>query len=391
MPSDLTLAEIANLKPGVHRVATLLYLVNKPPRRSWIMIYTSPITGRRTEMGLGPCEVLTTARAKALVLKHRVAIHEGRCPLAERRANRAARDPAAKTFRDVADLYETAHRQSWRSGEHAAQWTRSMVQHVFPQIGGLPVRLIGTAEIMAVLEPIWHATPASASRLRGRIERVLDYAASRHWRSGDNPARWRGHIENLLPHPNKLKPPTHLAALDWQGLPALWCELAAKDTIPALAVKLMLLTATRRSEAMQATWDEIDTGRALWTIPADRMKGGRQHRVALSTGALEVLDALAALRMGEHVFPGTRIGKPLWGAQPLVLLRTLRPEATLHGFRSGFSDWARHKGIPTDVKEMALAHAIPDKTRAAYDRDDLLEARRPVMQRWAAYLAGVGD
>jgi integrase len=389
MPSDLTLGEIADLKPGVHRVAPNLYLVNKPPRRSWVMIFTSPITSRRTEMGLGPCDVLTPTRAKALVLKHRAAILEGRCPLAERRANRATRDPAAKTFRDVADLYEAAHRPGWRSSEHALQWTRTMTKHVFPVIGALPVRLIGTAEVMAVLEPIWQRTPETANRIRGRLERALDYAASRHWRSGDNPARWKGHLTNLLQHPDKLKPRTHLAALDWQTLPALWADLAGKDTVPAFAVQLLLLTATRRNEAMQATWDEFDLARALWIIRGARTKSGRQHRVPLSDSARAVLDNLASLRMGEHVFPGARVGKPLWGAQPLALLRTLRSEATLHGFRSAFSDWCRNQGVPLDVKEMALAHVVPDKTRAAYDRDDLLEARRDVMQRWGQFLAGI--
>ena len=336
-------------------------------------------------------DLLSVAQAKALVLKHRVAILEGHCPLAERRAARAARRrPESVTFRECADHFIKAHAGSWRSAEHARQWTVTLTRHVFPVMGHLPVGAVGTAEVMQVLEPLWHAKPETASRIRGRIEQVLDYAGSRHWRSGDNPARWRGHIANLLPSRDRLKPTKHLAAVPWPELPALWRALDGHDRqIPALALKLVLLTATRPGEAMGAQWGEIDRTARVWTIPAARTKSNRTHRVPLSDAALDVLDKLAALRTGDCVFPGARHGRPIDSSRPLLVLREFRPDATLHGFRSGFRDWASEQGIPGEVAEAALAHAITDKTEAAYRRGDLLEPRRAVVQRWADYLAEV--
>jgi integrase len=388
VPSDLTIGEIADLKPGVHRVAPLLYIVNKPPRRSWIMIYTSPLTGRRTEMGLGPCEVLTTARAKALVLRHRVAILEGRCPLAEKRSHRAARDPAAKTFRDAAQAWEASKRPTWREGRHTGQWLASMALHVFPAIGALPVRVIDTQHVLSVLEPMWNKTPETAARIRSRIERVLGYATSQGWRSGENPARWQDHMANLLARPTKSRRQRvqHLAAVPWPELPALWSELEARDTLPALAVRLMVLTAARRSEVIDARWSEFDLTGKVWTIPGERMKAGNAHSVPLSDPALALLGVLAERRMGAFVFPGARRGGPLAGSQALLVLKQLRPGVTLHGLRNGFTDWARNHGVALDVRERALAHVVPGDTRPAYERDDLLEPRRDVMQRWAAFL-----
>jgi integrase len=386
MPSDFSPARIKALGPGRHAVSRNLYLIvgaGGGNGRSWVFRYRKD--GVSHDMGLGSADVIGVRRAKELVLRHRAAIAEGHDPLAERRATRADRQ-AALTFRQVAELYIAAHEASWKSPKHRAQWTSSLETYAFPILGDLAVNAIGTAEVMRVLEPIWHEKPETGSRVRGRIETVLDYAKARHWRQGDNPARWRGHVENLLPKRRALRPTVHHAAVPWGGLPTLWTELADREDMPALALRFAILTATRTNETRGARWEEIDPDTKVWTIPAVRMKGGREHRVPLPTAAREMLGQLTALRQGNFLFPGAKAGRPIGTNAMALVLHELRPEVTVHGMRSGFRDWAAEHGIAGEVAEASLAHVVANKVEAAYRRGDLLQPRRAAMERWAQFL-----
>lgn len=355
--------------------------------RSWVMLYNAPATGKPRAMGLGAADLVPVGKAKEMVLRHRVALLEGRDPLDERRAQRP-KVRLIPSFRECAELYIAAHQASWKNPQHRRQWPSTLETYVYPAAGELGVDRIDTAIVMRVLEAIWHTKPETANRVRGRIETVLDYAAARHWREGDNPARWRGHIENLLPKRNKVRPVVHLAALGWPDLPALWAELAGRDDISALALRWTLLTVVRTGEAIGAQWSEIHRDSGIWTIPAARMKAGREFRVPLAAAAITVLDALAALRQGDCLFPGAVTGRPVSNMAMLMALRRLRPGLTVHGtVRSGFRDWAAEHGIAGEVAEMCLAHTIANKVEAAYRRGDLLEPRRAVMERWARFLA----
>jgi integrase len=389
MPADLTTRTIKTLGRGLHRAAPNLYLSvqsgDSKNGRSWVFLYTSPSTGKRREMGLGPADIITLARAKELTLRHRLALTEGRDPIDEKRARRPVRENLL-TFRQVADLYVGAHEASWRSSKHRAQWVSTLEAYAYPVLADLAVRDIDIGAVMRVLEEIWREKPETASRVSGRIEVVLDYAKARHWRQGDNPARWKGHVENLLPKRHALKPTVHRAAVPWKELPALWAKLASREDVPALALRLVVLTATRSEETRGASWSEFDLNAKVWTIPASRMKGGREHRIPLTPAMCEVLDRLEAVRQGDYVFPGAKIGRPI-GVNAMVLaLHSLRPDVTVHGFRSSFRDWASEHGINGEVAEACLAHVVGNRVEAAYRRGDLLEPRRVVMERWASYL-----
>lgn len=394
MPSDqhrneFTARQVADLPPGQHRVAPNLYLNAAAGGGSWVLIYASPLTGRRREMGLGSYPDVTVPDAKAKALRHRVEIIDGRCPLAEKQAHRAARPAVhALTFRAVADRYLAAHEAAWRHPKQAVQWTNSLATYAYPVMGELPIGRVTTAEVMLAIEPIWHTKPETASRVRGRIEAILDYATARHWRQGDNPARWRGHIAALLPSRDRVKPSEHFAAVPWRELPALWTTLRGKSEISAIALRFTLLTCVRTNEALGLTRAEIDFAAKVWTVPARRTKSEKEHRVPLSAAALAELDAAEAIRSNVWQFSGARVGRPLSNMAMLELLRGICPGTTVHGtVRSGFRDWAAEHGVPREVAEAALAHTVANKVEAAYLRNDLLEPRRAVMTRWAKYLA----
>jgi integrase len=390
MPADLSVRSIKALSRGLHRVARNLYLVVEAGGsngRSWVLVYRSPITGKRRDMGLGSAETVSVARARELALRHRIAISEGRDPLDERRATRDRERPRALTFREVAELYIAAHEAGWRNPKHRAQWVSTLESYAHPVLGDVAVKDVDTGAVMRVLEPIWHDKPETANRVRGRVEQVLDFAAARHWREqGANPARWKGHISNLLPKRRALRPTTHHPAVPWMELPTLWAELAGSEDIAGLALRLDLLTCLRTSELRGGRWDEIDLRQKIWTVPAARMKGGKEHRVPLTMAALAVLDQLAALRQGEHLFPGAKAGRPIGTNAMALALHRLRPESTVHGLRSGFRDWAAEHAVAGEIAEGCLAHAIGNKVEAAYRRGDLLAPRRAAMERWAGFL-----
>jgi integrase len=321
-----------------------------------------------------------------LALRYRLAVSEGRDPLDEKRAKRPARENLL-TFRQVAELYVGAHEASWKSAKHARQWVQTLEDYAYPVLGDLAVRDVNTGAVMRVLEgPLWTEKPETGSRVRGRIEVILDYAKARHWRQGDNPARWKGHIENLLPARRALKPTVHHAAVPWRDMPALWAELIDREDMPALALRFLTLTAMRTDEAREAVWAEIELDAKVWTVPATRMKGGKEHRVPLTAAALRLLDQLRALHRGDFVFPGAKVGRPIGTNAMALVLHSLRPGVTVHGMRSSFRDWASEHGVAGEIAEACLAHTIENKVEAAYRRGDLLQPRRAAMGRWAQFL-----
>jgi integrase len=399
--NDLTAKDVAELAPRKtpHRVAPNLYLVRRTAEApgAWVFIYASPLTGKRTEMGLGPARDLSVTQAKIEALEHRLTLLKGRCPLTERRAaEEAARKELARparspshTFKAVAKLYIAAHQAGWKNAKHGAQWAATLEAYAYPILGDLPVGKIGVGEVMDVLEPIWRTKTETASRVRGRIEAVLDYAKARSWRSGENPARWRGHLDALLPARSKVAKVKHHAAVPWKELPALYQGLVGQDDVSALALRYAILTGLRTGEVIGTpAKGEIDTGAEVHTIPEARMKAGREHRVPLSDEAIAVLAKAEEVRTGDWMFNGAVAGRPLSNMALLEKVRGLAPGATTHGMRSAFRDWARENGVSREFAEAALAHTVRDKTERAYARGDLLEPRRDVMQRWADFLTG---
>jgi integrase len=349
-------------------------------------------------MGLGSVTdvSLAVARDRALDLYRKV--KNGTDPLAEReltaRSERAAAHHAAVraiTFADVAGRYIAAHEAAWRNAKHRQQWRSTLDTYAIPILGAVPVADVGTSGVLQVLEPIWRVKPETASRLRGRIEAVLDYAKARGWRAGQNPAAWRGHIDHLLPARGKVAVVEHHAALPWREMPAFAEEVARQGSVSAMALLFTVLTAARTGEAIGATWSEVDLAEALWTIPARRMKAGREHRVPLSDAAIAVVNHIAGLRADADkdapIFPGRSVGTPLSNMAMLALLRRMgRKDMTVHGFRSTFRDWcAEATNYPREVAEAALAHTLPDKVEAAYRRSDLMEKRRSLMADWGRF------
>lgn len=377
-------------KPGRYGDGGGLWLqVRDGGRRSWLLRYM--LDGRARQMGLGAEADVPLAEARDLAREARKLARSGVDPIEQRRERRRAGQGAGMTFRDVAQLYIAAHEATWRNDKHRAQWTSTLDTYAHPVLGGLPVQAVDTGAVLRVLEPIWREKPETASRLRGRVESVLDYATARGWREGDNPARWRGHLANLLPSRAKVAAVEHHAALPWQEAPAFMARLAGQEGVGARALAFTILTAARTGEALGATWGELDLDAAAWTVPARRMKAGREHRVPLSAPALAVLRALRPgdARPDAFVFPGAKEGQPLSNmAMAAVLRRMGRGDLTVHGFRSTFRDWcAEQTAYPREVAEAALAHTLRDKVEAAYRRGDLFERRARLMAEWAGYLA----
>jgi integrase len=320
-------------------------------------------------------------------------VRHGTDPIEQRRRAKAAAAALAKamTFKQVADKYLAAHEAAWRNAKHRWQWGQTL-DLACAQIGRMPIDAITTCDVMRVLEPIWRTKTESAARLRGRIEQVLDYAAAHGWRTGENSARWRGHLAKLLPSPGKIAKVQHHAALSWQEIGPFMTEIGDQEAVAARALEFTILSAARTSEAIGARWSEIDLQAAVWTVPAARMKAGQEHRVPLSDAAINVLRAVAPLRddrAGGWVFASGNTGKPLSNmAMAMLLHRMGRDNLTVHGFRSTFRDWsAEATNYPREIAEKALAHAVGDETERSYQRGDLLEKRRQLMGEWANFCA----
>jgi integrase len=384
-------------KPGMHADGGGLYLQVKNGGASWILRYQ--LNGRMRYMGLGPLTLfgLKAARAKALDAKR--LRYEGRDPLEARRQARArARLEAAKamTFQQAAETYIAAHKAGWQNAKHADQWTNTLATYAGPAIGAFPVQAIDTALVLKVLEPIWATKPETASRVRGRIEAILDWAKVRGYRDGENPARWKGHLDHLLPARAKVRLVAHHAALPYGEIAAFMTALQQQEGIAARALEFAILTAARTSEVLGARWNEIDLNAKIWTVAVERMKARREHRVPLSKRVLVILEEMKSLHRGDgnsetpgFVFPGAKRGAPLSNMAFLMLLRRIgRNDLTAHGFRSTFRDWAAERtSFPAEVAEMALAHTVGDKVEAAYRRGDLFEKRGRLMEAWAAFCA----
>jgi integrase len=395
-PGRLSTARVRTAKPKAGRRTLILadggnlYLQatvgsGGDVHRSWTFRYE--LNGKRRELGLGPTYTISLSEARDRARKFRQHLLDGVDPLEQRRAGKLAqRSEAAKrvTFADVAGMYFDAHEHSWRSRKHALEWKSSLEAYAFPIIGNLAVADVDTNLILRAIEPIWQTKTVTAGRVRGRIEAVLDYAKARGLRDGDNPARWRGHLDHLLPARPKARI-KHFPALPYAELPALMSELRGRDGIAARALEFLTLTAARSNEVIGAQWHEIDLKTKTWTIAADRMKAEREHRVPLSDRAMKILAGLP--RTGDLVFPSAR-GGPLGGLAMWNLLGELWQGTTVHGMRSSFRDWAAETtNFPNHVVEMALAHAIGDDVEKAYRRGDLFDKRRLLMTAWDRFCA----
>jgi integrase len=397
----LTARQVAALHdPGLYADGAGLYFRITPAgTRSWI--YRYQIDGRRRDMGLGRAGEVSLAEARELADDARRQVRAGIDPIEARSAARAAETPVppapVHTVRDAAEALLDVRRPSWTSPKSEQSWTATLESYVYPVIGSADVAAVGTDDVLAVLSPIWREIPETASRVRGRLEAILDYATVRGWRDGANPARWRGHLDHLLTAPRDLAPVVHHPAVPWQAMPTVWRQVRAADGMGARALELVILTAVRPGEARAARWPEIDWEAALWTIPPARMKARREHRVPLTAPALELLRRLWIRRLPEGrpgadlVLPGQRAGRPVSEMTLTMACRRLAVEAVPHGFRSSFRDWAAETAAEThEVCEAALAHAPRDAVVAAYQRGDLLDRRRRLMEAWAVYLAGAG-
>jgi integrase len=372
-----------SLAPGKYADGGGLYLqVASGGARSWIFRFM--IDGRARAMGLGSLNDVTLKEARELARECRRFSKRGIDPIEARKAKRFDERLAAATamtFKACAEAYIDAHKAGWRNPKHAAQWPSTLATYVDPVLGSLPVQAVDVGLVMKVLEPIWQTKPETASRVRGRIESVLDWAMARGYRKGENPARWRGHLENLLPKKSKVRRVEHHAALPYAEIAAFMAELHQQDGVAARTLEFAILTAARTSEVIGAKWAEIDLGARLWTIPSTRMKAGREHRVPLSGAAMAVLGQMDRSR--DKVFPISNM------AMLMLLRRMGRGDLTVHGFRSSFADWcAEQTAFPSEVREMALAHAVGDKVEAAYRRGDLFEKRRQLAEAWATFCEG---
>jgi integrase len=367
-------------KVGRHADGGGLYLViHRSGAKRWSFLFRWH--GKPTELGLGGLSAVSLGRARALARDCRALLAEGKSPLAERRSARTE----AMTFGAFADDYVATKQGGWKNAKHRGQWIKSIREEA-ASLRRLPIAEVETADVLGTLKPIWLEKPETASRLRGRIEAVLNAAKAAGHRSGENPAAWRGHLDHLLPKRRRLVRGHH-KAMAYADVPAFLAALHERPTVASLALEFVILTAARTGEALGARWDEIDAASKIWTVPKTRMKAEREHRVPLSDRALAVLAEARALG-GEFIFPGQRRRKPLSNMALAMLLRRMKIEdVTVHGFRSAFRDWAGDKTtFPREVAEAALAHATGDETEQAYRRSDALEKRRRLMDAWAKYL-----
>jgi integrase len=380
----LTARSVATLKEARrHSDGGGLYLsISNDGRRRWIFLYRQQ--GKLREMGLGSARDVSLAEAREKAVTARKQVAEGLDPVTERRRGKVT----APLFNEAADAFLSAMAPQFRNAKHIEQWRMTLKVYAAP-LRTKPVDEITTEDVLGVLRPIWQTKSETASRLRGRIERVLDAAKAQGHRSGSNPAAWRGHLALLLPQRQKLQRGHH-AAMPFTEVPAFIGQLQARDAMAARALEFVILTAARSGEALGATWSEIDLRNKVWTVPATRMKAGREHRVPLSPRAMTILEQLAATgnEPADHVFPSTKRRHPLSSMAMDMLLRRLNLNVTVHGFRSSFRDWCGEVSTyPREVAEAALAHVVGDATERAYRRGDALEKRRHLMEDWAVFCA----
>lgn len=383
----LSAVGIKNLKAaGRYADGQGLYLhIRSNGQGNWLFRYRDRTDGRLRDKGLGlQADVpLTDARDKARACREQLA--KGIDPIDHKEAQRQEKRKAktkAKTFGQCVDTYLAQHGSAWRNEKHKQQWRNSLDTYAVKLLP-LPVADIDTDLVMDCLLPIWKTKTETATRVRQRIENILDYAKAAKLREGENPALWRGHLKNLLAAPAKLKDLQHHAALPHKQVAAFVGELESRKSLSAKAILLQIYTATRSNEVVRARWDEIDLDRKVWTIPKERMKANREHRIPLAKEAVKLLKSLP--RLNDWIFPSLN-GKPLTIAATLKMVKEINPNITTHGFRSTFRDWAaEHTAYAREVAEAALAHTLKDKTEAAYFRSDLFEKRASMLADWARY------
>ena len=385
----LSVRKVATASPGKYEDGYGLRLVvSKSGAKKWVLRFT--LHGRRREMGLGSYPSVGLADARTSALKRRRLVAKAVDPIEARRIE-AKRIPV---FTACAARYIRGHRHGWQNTKHARQWVSTLKTYARPVIGKKPVNAIATEDILQILSPIWATKTETAKRVQGRIENIMDFAAAHQYRDPLNPARWRGHLDKLLPRPSRVKKVAHHPAMPYAEVPTFFDELSRNGSVSALALQFLILTATRTLEVLHSEWREFDLPAGVWTVPASRMKTRREHRVPLSDSAMTVLEALPRIEGCPFVFPGSRNGRPLSNMALLQLMRGMgygvnssRGDYVPHGFRSTFRDWSGEvSSFPREVAEMALAHAIENRVEAAYRRGDLFAKRRKMMQDWADYL-----
>jgi len=378
MAGRLTARKIETAKPGKYSDGGNLYLIVSPTgARKWVLRFTW--RGKAREMGLGTPATVSLADARERAANARRMVGQGLDPINERK-----RTGGVPTFGEMADQVREALSVGFRNEKHRAQWKATLATYAAP-LSDKPIDAILTDDVLAVLKPIWTTKSVTASRVRGRIEKVLDAAKAKGYRQGENPARWRGHLDHLLPKQSKLTR-SHHAAMPYEHVAAFIGRLRESDSLAAQALELTILTAARSGEILGMGWSEVDLDKKIWTVPANRMKAGREHRVPLSERAVAILRQLADIKTGDFVYPGQRKNRRLSNMAIFMMLRRMKANVTVHGFRSSFRDWAGNEtSYPRDLIETALAHVIGDKAEQAYRRSDALEKRRKLMEAWASY------
>jgi integrase len=379
----LTVKQIQTItEPGKHIDANGLYLsVSKFGNKSWI--YRYQMHGKRREMGLGSCQHVSLKEARERAADARKAQNQGLDPKTERDKQKSSK--GIPTFDQCAEAYIESHKGSWRNAKHASQWRNTLNTYASPTIGKLPVDQVNTDLVIQIIQPIWKTKTETASRVRGRIESVISWAMVSGYHLGPNPALWRGHLDQLLPKRSKVQPVKHHESLPYSEVSGFMTDLKDRDSISARALEFTILTAVRTNEVLNAKWSELDLDKNIWTIPAERMKANRDHRVPLCKQAIDLVNALPGTN--EYLF-SVRLNRPLSNMAMLNLLKKHMgyPKLTVHGFRSTFRDWAAEvSDYPRELAESALAHVLTDKTEAAYQRGDKLEKRREMMASWADF------
>lgn len=403
----LRAVDLKRTKPGFYHDGGGLYLQVREgrngPTRSWVLRFMRH--GKARIMGLGSLNVLSLAEAREKARDQRKLLLDGIDPINAREATRAEARVAVATvvtFRQAAEAYIASQEIGWKNAKHATQWPATLAAYAYPVLGDLPVGSIDTGLVLKALEPIWTEKPETASRLRGRIEKVLDWATARGYRQGENPARWKGHLQNLLAAPAKAKRAVreaqkrgeHHEALPYAKMAGFMVALRKQPGTAARALEFTILTAARTGEVVGARWSEIDLAERVWVVPASRMKAGKEHRVPLSDRAMAILGNGG--EAGDYVFGGGKPGQPLSNMAMLAVLKRMGlrgggQHITVHGFRSTFMDWATEcTQFPAEMRDLALAHTVSDKVEAAYRRGDMFTKRREMMADWARFCEPTG-
>lgn len=390
-PHRLKARQVETLRDGALSDGGNLWAVARGGSKTWSFRFKSPATGKRREMGFGPTYDVSLATARTLAADARALLREGIDPIDARARNREV----GRTFSETAERYITEQTPGWRNAKTAPIWRSVLTRYAYPSLGEKIVSAIDTEDVLAILRPIWSEKNETTNGVRGRIERVLDYARSHGWREGENPARWRGHLSNILPAPGKVTQVGHFAALDRKDVPRVMAALAQSDGVAAKVARFICLTAARSGEARGAIWSEIDFDGKVWVIPKERMKAGKEHRVPLCDSVIDILKGVVPLRERDDglLFPGQKAGKPL---SDVAVSKALHIAAgtkavTIHGLRSTFRDWAAEEtDYPREVAEMALAHTVGSSVERAYRRGDLFAKRQQMMDDWERWTLGIG-